>query len=422
MGPIGNVAALAARGEVVDDARASARAGAHRRVLGIDAARGVAMLFVCFSHFVQVQPIRTAGPLAGWLVYGVTLVASPTFMIISGVMLGFLFESFRDRFAPWRVKLVDRGLFLLVVAHLLLVVPFALHGHLRFGAVEWGFITDVIGVSVLVGALLVGALTPSERLHLAVLAYVAGWVWNLADAPHRIHLVQLRDVLAGAPMLGPEHARFALLPWFGVYLAASTLGQIVARHVACGLEARLERLLAGLGALAVAVGGALHRVLGAAARYAARHGAPGVAESAVWRHLASPWQKYTPGPVYLLLFGGAGVALMAGVLHLARRRPAHAFVRWVSLLGRNSLILFVLQFYVYYVAVARLMPPRTPAWPLWFAASLGALTVSVALWQRLGGARAVTVGLPCLVRRLEGARLRAISAPPTAPGGRGAAS
>src|SRR5262245_65843957 len=86
------------------------------RIQAIDAARGAAMLFVFLSHFGLIYFTDTNATLLA-LSQDIGRVATPTFMIISGVMAGYLFESRQD-FSGMRTKLRDRGLFYLVAGHL----------------------------------------------------------------------------------------------------------------------------------------------------------------------------------------------------------------------------------------------------------------------------------------------------------------
>src|SRR5437899_12729419 len=96
---------------------------ASRRVASIDAARGTAMLFVCLAHFTNSYFFPIGQENIGRNLVAIGMVASPTFVTVSGLVAGFLAVTRRNSFADLRRKLIDRGLFLLVVGHLLL--PFA---------------------------------------------------------------------------------------------------------------------------------------------------------------------------------------------------------------------------------------------------------------------------------------------------------
>src|SRR6185295_1076090 len=122
---------------------------ATERIVAIDAARGCAMVLVCISH---VAVYLSAAPDLQWFLLMVARVATPTFLLLSGFVIAHLLQPGANRHVS--VMLVDRGLFLLVVAHALLglwMLP-------ELGVLHWAFartgITDAIGVALLSAVLL----------------------------------------------------------------------------------------------------------------------------------------------------------------------------------------------------------------------------------------------------------------------------
>jgi hypothetical protein len=67
------------------------------------------------------------------------------------------------------------------------------------------------------------------------------------------------------------------------------------------------------------------------------------------------------------------------------------FVRWTTILGRSSLFVFVLQFFVYYVVIFLLRLPFTPWWPLYYLASIAVIAVAARVWYVADCNRFVTV-------------------------------
>lgn len=63
-------------------------------------------------------------------------------------------------------------------------------------------------------------------------------------------------------------------------------------------------------------------------------------------------------------------------------------------MGRASLFVFVLQYYVSFVIVPVLHLPDTPWWPVYFAGSLAAIYLMTAAWMSAGLNRLITVGYP----------------------------
>jgi uncharacterized membrane protein len=90
------------------------------RVASIDAARGSAMLFVCLAHFTNVYFFLNGKEDIGIYLVLIGMVASPTFVTVSGLVAGFLAVTRQSSFTRLRLKLIDRGFFLLLVGHLVL--------------------------------------------------------------------------------------------------------------------------------------------------------------------------------------------------------------------------------------------------------------------------------------------------------------
>jgi hypothetical protein len=99
---------------------------------------------------------------------------------------------------------------------------------------------------------------------------------------------------------------------------------------------------------------------------------------------------------------GVCYSLLGALSQLHQRRWLMPAQQLAATLGRNSLAAFVAQAFVYYSALGAIRPTPSAAWPLWFAASLAAVLVAVVAWERAGGPRLLTVGLPALVRARAG--------------------
>ena len=93
-----------------------------------------------------------------------TRIATPSFVLISGVTLAVLFARSRSGFAATRDRLVDRGLFLILVGHPLFMVANRYMESSWADAIRVVFITDTIGAAVIVGALVIARAGPRTRL------------------------------------------------------------------------------------------------------------------------------------------------------------------------------------------------------------------------------------------------------------------
>ena len=197
------------------------------RLIAIDAARGTAMLFACLQHFGEVKFGQPEAEQLLTAVRHVGMIAAPTFLLISGMMLGLLYQTHSTSFDNIRLKLIDRALFLVIVGHLLTIVahiPFA--GGLQ-AALRWGFVTDTIGFCIVAGCLLITHLRLRMRAIAAVLIYAVSLVAIFAWEPHGWFAEFAKETLFGR-FMAPVRVyadNFPLLPWFSLYLVGTCLGE-----------------------------------------------------------------------------------------------------------------------------------------------------------------------------------------------------
>jgi uncharacterized membrane protein len=349
----------------------------------LDAARGAAMVLVCLSHFTSAFFPSTdlPGP-RQWLGI-ITLVASPTFVLLSGILLGWRFRIAPERFARFRARLLDRAIFLLTIGHL------AIEGsQLRRMAVAgeqpmFFVLTDVIAIALLVGPPIVVRLAIRGRLAVAALLFATSWGLILGWTPHGDVARVVKAVLVGLRMAEGDIGGYCVpvLPWLGVYVAATCVGHMLAGR--SGGKGLLDCPLlwrAGLAAVSIAI---LQRLL--VLDTVGSH----VGERLTM--LSVTWQKVPPGPTYLLFNGGAGLMMVALLAQLRQASVGEAATRWLELLGRNSAIVFIAQFYVYSMLVPMLRPEVQVAWPVAFATTGALLVLFAWSWERLGLERLLTV-------------------------------
>jgi len=324
----------------------------------------------------------------------ITRMASPAFVWLSGMMLGVLHCRHRAHFTDTRDRLIDRGLFLLLVGHPLLMGAFMIRSA---WADTWRvlFITDTLGVCLIGGSLLIDRLGVRARLLLGASCLMLSWLLILfwSPAAHG-NAWWLKDIITADWRVDGFAYKFPLLPWFGLYMLGSSAGSVLAARIGdptFRARVRVRALVIALGSIAAAVGvrALLRAVAGlpAAAEYA-----PGL------RQIASLTEKLPPGPGYVLFYGGLALLLFWLVLVADLVPWGQAFSRWSALFGRCSLACFVTQFYVYYAAVYRLPHPPEILAPLYFAVTVALLRLFARTWDRHGWNRLITVGYPRFAR------------------------
>lgn len=368
-----------------------------QRFGSIDAVRGAAMLFVFLSHFTAgyVWTPRSQ-EIAGYL-RTLSMIASPTFVIVSGMVVGFLASTNLRGFGDLRIKLFDRGIFLLLFGHLLLALtqtPTAAHFTHAYTA---SFITDVIAVAIIIGPSMVAALPARTRIGLAAVVFLVDW-WAIvnwhpigAALTAKLYLVGLTSstgVLAAFPV-------FPVVPWFAVYLAGTVVGEWVGKMYVRGDRREAHYFLARVGGACFLIAAVVHGMA-----TVARQGPSGPVQ---WDMnlltFISIYGKFPPGLVYLGFFGGAGIMMLATIFELDRREKLALLLNELRKIGRSSLFMFTVQYAFYRAVLPKLGLPYTPFWPLIFILSVILLAKLAAVWDAGAGNRYLTVGITSLWRR-----------------------
>jgi uncharacterized membrane protein len=355
------------------------------RLRYLDAARGAAMMFVFLSHFGDVYRFAAGSRLPDVLRES-GLVATPTFVIISGMLIGYLATARRADFERIRVRFLDRGLFLLTVVHVLMVLGHVAH---LGGISSYLFITDVVGLCMLIQPWVVTRVSARWRLVASAAIYAgsqfafyqwhpAGWIAHAA-----------KESLFGTDKPGIYAYAFPFLPWLSVDLAATVIGERVARLSLKNDGPGISRLILRIGLTLLSIGVAVAVLQIASRPY------PTVADarSGFVRELFS-LRKYPPSPVYLMCFGGLGLTACVWGMFRGEHVPAigKLFTR-LETMGRNSLVAFVVQTYVYYTLVYSLrdwLPAA--AWLLVFGATLSLIVMTTLEFDRRDWQRWITMG------------------------------
>jgi hypothetical protein len=351
------------------------------------------MSFVCLSHFAAVYlttgmnpslppSMQRVGAIAGT----VSMIASPSFIAVSGIVVAYLYRTNPDGMSALRRKLIDRGLFLLLIGHVLLALPSYIQVH-SLAPFKFEMITDAIAVLIIVGPSLVVWTSSKARLAVGASLLILSWVVSYLLVPHNTFGVLMTGYAFGVAN-DPAVLGFPFVPWLGVYLLATVLGERL------GAEARSEsssahNLLLHVGVAAMGGGAAI-----TIARHVVRALAPGIENdhSILFGFLAAG-RKFPPGPVYLMLFGGAGLILVSKAFAIASDGTLPVLTRPLSAIGRASFFVFILQGYIYYLALPALGLPYPALWPVYYLLSLLVFLLAATMWNAFDGNRYLTVGL-----------------------------
>jgi hypothetical protein len=354
----------------------------------------MAMVLVCLSHFATVYFRPRSGATVHHFAVDVGMIASPTFIAVSGMMVGLLSVTYRAGFTRLRTKLIDRALFILVVAHWLIAMSRLSYEAVPTNALRMTFMTDAVAISMLLGVSLVTWTPAAFRIGLGIIVFPISWVLILAWHTTGAASGFVKDVLVGGIPNAVLPYSVPLLPWFAVYIISTVLGQRFGALFQAGEHRAIERLAVKVTAAMLSLGIGL-RVVGWILRPTAHTAA------LEWRFepLFSPWSKLPPGPVYVLFFGGLGFALVTAMLVVSHRRLLPWVSQWFATLGRASLAVFTVQFYLYYTLLGSAHLAQHRWWPLLFLLSLLPLFWFARFWDRHRLNDRLTLGLRAWLSR-----------------------
>lgn len=354
---------------------------------GIDAARGIAMVFVCMSHIRYY--FEESAPLLYAALTNITRLATPTFLLLSGFVAAYVLSSGkRDN----RIALIDRGLFVLFAGHILLSwadLP-------EVGFREWMFaritVTDAIAVCLVCAALSTRAPARALAAAGATLA-LASWPIAMLWVPESAGARYAAITLFNAHSQNSALADAALVPYLGLFLIGMSLSRWCSQELAgrnYAAAARKLLIVASLAVASVLIAIALWKMLEPSLF------GGGEAKLNFLQQTLDPRRKLPPSPAYLMFYGGGGLIIAAICLI---GRPAvlvQPIVRWASTIGRASLMCFVVQDWLLVVTPAMLGLNDVHSiafWGAYLAAVLVVLHAAATRWDRARANRFLTVGL-----------------------------
>jgi hypothetical protein len=333
----------------------------------IDVVRGALMISIVLGHaminlepghprFIQAMHYALSGTVG--------------FVTLSGLMVGWFASVKRDGYDRIARRYAVQAVRLIMIAHPLIAVALFLPtGHpLGVYLVRSLFITDSLAVLFVLVVPIVPHTTARARLAVGAVLIVSDMlldVWTpVGPATGLVHeLLCGVDPSRSHVLLG----NYGLLPIAGMFLVGTWLGGRLAIAQRAGDEAGFARRLAPFAALGTVVSACL--VL--AWRGAHVLGHPDLAR------LLYPDYETTLYPMYL----GWTLLLYA---YAVRLRASHPAVRAVAVLGKTSLFVYVVQYFVVETAPNLLgwnhaLPPVILAG--YCALSIGVLVVAAAGWD-----------------------------------------
>jgi hypothetical protein len=365
------------------------------RVLAIDALRGAAMLFVGISH---TRYYSGADHLFASMLKWMGYLAAPAFLLVSGIACGYQFSKSTSRETIARV--VDRGLFVLVVGHLL-VCP-SLWYEVTGNVFQHIIVTDTIGLCICLSPLvrhLSARRLFFEGIALFVVTCIVASYWQPSSAAGRV----IGSTLFGiyAQDLRENGWVTATLAYFTFFLVGMGIGRLIGelRSSEEGRKRLLANRLFFIGSMAVmaAVVAQVLRHLGQPAMLHAI--AAGEQWVGVLLGSMDVRQQMPPMPAHALYYCGIAIAVLGGLMRMLEREPSRLVMRPIqvaAVIGRASFVSYVciqwlIDFLPRWIGLDAFLRPGTAV--LYLALVMGVVFMIARVWDRWQGNRYLTLGL-----------------------------
>lgn len=344
--------------------------GGRDRLAFVDVARGWALVLMVLNHTARYWLDPSLGDIRTALIYLTTSLAAPSFLFLAGFVFPISWAHTRN----WAAKYLARAAKLIIAGYFVNAVVFPEEPFLGSN------ILHTIAAATIVGALILPWLErPGARpIVVGIAAMWAAAFWVMLPSIERWIVQNPR----GALVLFYD---FPAWPWLSIVLLGIVSGS------AMQTAQRPARVIVALGAMGM-VG-----VLGAAATwgYDAR-------TLSFTRDVVLNGHWVPRGAMVAWVVGAAAVTLAAAwwVTEVARLQ-----LRWLRVLGRTALALYVVHLLLVVNLAHRALGVRRSGWPEFWVATAGLIAVLVVIgmaWLALKSiARRRIAWRPATQRNLE---------------------
>jgi uncharacterized membrane protein len=193
---------------------------------------------------------------------------------------------------------------------------------------------------------------------------------------------------------------FPLLPWFSVFFAGTVVGEKVSMYFHKNALSSIERLLLRLSLLTLGTFAILQGI-----KILLRRQGWDV-DSGYLGALLFHGQKNPPGLSYLIFYGGVGLFMLYVLALMIRLRILPQLIGILKLIGRNSLYVFVIQYFFMISLNVLLLPRWSPFWPVLFVAEMIPVILLTWFWDIKGYNRFLTVLHPAVWKEIVFVRKR----------------
>jgi hypothetical protein len=251
--------------------------------------------------------------------------------------------------------------------------------HSLASLLKWEFITDDIGINLIIGCLIISRLRRNSILILSIVIISCSYFLVLNWHPQGFVII-LKETLFGSLNMTFYNYVFPLFLWLSIYLFGVYIG------IGLGNEEKLngrKNMAWFFGRWSLILLSILIAFKAAIKSLSATHGDI--------QYLMCATCRYPPSIAFYIFFGGIIFAILFIMFKFNKIYPVRIFMNYAAILGRNSLFVFVIQYYVYYTIFYELRLSYSVIWPLYFIISIAVISALATIWDRKGLNRLITM-------------------------------
>lgn len=237
-------------------------------------------------------------------------------------------------------------------------------------SLKYVFITDIVGVNIIIGPILINKFHPIFRIWLGFICMILAWIAIILWEPNNIYHEFLKEIFFGtmeSSYFHILHYAFPLLPWFGLYFIGSYFGeQLGYSSLEKDNSTIIIKYFLKIGLCSVAVAVSVKMIFLLFKNYFSWS----IFKNFNLWVLTSPTCKSPPSIIYFLFYGGIGLLVIGFLLYSEQRKWLSFHLKMTATIGRNSLFIFIAQYYFYYTILYAMHLHYSQAWPIYFLFSL----------------------------------------------------
>ena len=255
--------------------------------------------------------------------------------------------------------MIDRGFFLLTIGHLFIVTGHVALSDGVLGLLRWGFITDSIGISVIIGSMIVNRIRGQSTLLLSGILFSTAWSVILFWEPTGNLCVLLKETFFGSVRVEFYRYNFPIFPWLSLYLYGTYLGRKIGMCYVKQDWQAIERTLAKNCVVLLSLYASL------------KVGQILLIEKTSEAFLfGGTLVKYPPSGGFVFFYGAVGLLIALMVFKVRKTSYGETLLKHAAVFGKTSLFVFVIQYYIYNTILYLLKLPYSI---LWFPLFLGTI-------------------------------------------------